>query len=315
MSGVSAHVVSALIRAADPQFRSPHDRLAFAVHSYLLADGYKLIAVGRDAEDANGDKTKEVSTAGWNSSDEFAFRYAPAQASGKDHTLLVKALPMGDTLVVHSLKQGQDGQQQEEPKVLDLDTCKYTTDKPGVTEGYKDLDGLVKELTKAFHSQASSAAAGRTAQDSTAAAHQHEDASTSGRGSARSPHEDPLREGPIRTGGPSLGASDVVPPGFRAPGQSPNMGPIPGIPGFGGGGGMHVGPNDPLFGGHPGIRPPGGMGGGPGRGGLPAGARWDPIAPQGLRGFNPDDFQRHDFDPDIQQPGPGRGADYDRMFG
>ena len=46
---------------------------------------------------------------------------------------------------------------------------------------------------------------------------------------------------------------------------------------------MHVGPGDPVFG-------PGRMGGGvgapPGHG-LPPGARWDPIAPPGMRGFHP----------------------------
>ena len=49
-----------------------------------------------------------------------------------------------------------------------------------------------------------------------------------------------------------------------------------------GGGGMQVGSHDPLFG-------PGRMGGGRGLGGapLPPGARWDPIAPPGMRGFNP----------------------------
>ena len=59
-----------------------------------------------------------------------------------------------------------------------------------------------------------------------------------------------------------------------------------------GGGGMHVGPGDPIFG-------PGRMGGGvggppghaPGMGGLPPGARWDPIAPPGMRGFHPGEQQ------------------------
>lgn len=55
-----------------------------------------------------------------------------------------------------------------------------------------------------------------------------------------------------------------------------------------GGGGMHVGPGDPIFG--PG-RMGGGLGGPPGHGpgmpGLPPGARWDPIAPPGMRGFHP----------------------------
>ena len=34
------------------RFRSREDRLAFAVHAYLLADGYKLVAVGKDADEA-----------------------------------------------------------------------------------------------------------------------------------------------------------------------------------------------------------------------------------------------------------------------
>lgn len=33
--------------------RSREDRLAFAVHCYLLADGYKLVAAGRDADEAD----------------------------------------------------------------------------------------------------------------------------------------------------------------------------------------------------------------------------------------------------------------------
>ena len=32
--------------------RNAHDRLAFAVHSFLLADGFRLVAVGKDAEEA-----------------------------------------------------------------------------------------------------------------------------------------------------------------------------------------------------------------------------------------------------------------------
>ncbi len=30
--------------------RSKHDRLAYAVHAFLLADGYKLVATGKDAD-------------------------------------------------------------------------------------------------------------------------------------------------------------------------------------------------------------------------------------------------------------------------
>lgn len=36
-----------------------------------------------------------------------------------------------------------------------------------------------------------------------------------------------------------------------------------------------------------------------------------------VQGFNPDDFQRDrgQLHPDLAQPGPGRGADWDSMFG
>jgi hypothetical protein len=76
------------------------------------------------------------------------------------------------------------------------------------------------------------------------------------------------------------GGADVVPPGMRPPG-APD---IPGAPGFlggggspgVGGGGMHVGPDDPLFAGRMGV--------GRGRAGglVPPGARWDPIGPPGM---------------------------------
>jgi proteasome inhibitor subunit 1 (PI31) len=80
--------------------------------------------------------------------------------------------------------------------------------------------------------------------------------------------------------------------------------------------GMHMGPGHPYF--SRGLRNPE-----LGRGG----ARWDPIAPQGLEGWSPDDFtrgqwqrqrQRQDVPPvhpDLMQPGPGRGTDFDHMFG
>ena len=77
----SPNVLSAIIRASRPTFRcepthlvsevtredgeeaaprqvilsfgrSREDRLAYAVHAFLLSDGYKLVAAGRDADEA-----------------------------------------------------------------------------------------------------------------------------------------------------------------------------------------------------------------------------------------------------------------------
>jgi len=135
---------------------------------------------------------------------------------------------------------------------------------------------------------------------------------------------------------PSIGADDLYPPGL-GPGMPGIAHPFPGgFPGggggfggggspgggggFPGGGGSQVGPDHPLFGGrHPGIRPPGGFGGGrgvPPVPGLPPGARWDPIGPPGTPGFlppPPPDQGRGrgrgggppSFHPDIMPPGPG----------
>ena len=90
---------------------------------------------------------------------------------------------------------------------------------------------------------------------------------------------------------------------------------------------MHVGPGHPFFSDrlrNPGlVGGPGGLGGGGLHGPGGGGARWDPIAPEGLQGWNPEDFQRGaprrgegpPVHPDMMQPGPGRGADWDHMFG
>ena len=65
-----------------------------------------------------------------------------------------------------------------------------------------------------------------------------------------------------------------MPPGFQPPGYGGLQEPFPG--GMGRTGGMHMGPDDPLFAGRSGM-------GRPGRPGLnPPGARYDPIGPPGM---------------------------------
>lgn len=72
----------------------------------------------------------------------------------------------------------------------------------------------------------------------------------------------------------SLGSGDAVPPGFRPPGYGGLQEPFPA--GMGRSGGMHIGPDDPLFAGRSGMQRPG-------RPGMhPAGARFDPIGPPGM---------------------------------
>lgn len=50
---------TALIELSSPCLlrRSPQDRLAFAVHSFFLASGYRTIAVGKKALETIGEQT------------------------------------------------------------------------------------------------------------------------------------------------------------------------------------------------------------------------------------------------------------------
>ncbi|GFR51895.1 hypothetical protein Agub_g14375, partial [Astrephomene gubernaculifera] len=135
---------------------------------------------------------------------------------------------------------------------------------------------------------------------------------------------------PFPVGG--IGDGDLMPGGGGGGGFPGGLGggmmgvPHPAFPGpRGAGGGMHVGPENPIFAGRLRHPPPGGPGGGLGSGGGGGGGvpgmRWDPISPEGLQGWGPDDFTaegrlgRSEGLNDIGRPPPGRGPDWDNMFG
>lgn len=168
----------------------------------------------------------------------------------------------------------------------------YTTDDTELAPSYANLDQLTAALRSGLAPILTPPGDGaRTGAAATSA--------FPAAGSGSHPQKQPPRDDGRFRGGegedpfarPGVGARDVVPPGIRPPGYGP---PRPGGDPFDPlrGGGMHVGPNDPLFLG-------GGMGGGAMRGPLPPGARYDPINPEGLPGWHPDDF--------VQPPGVGRG--------
>ncbi|KAG2440745.1 hypothetical protein HXX76_003602 [Chlamydomonas incerta] len=286
----------------------------------------------------------------------YAFLYVPESAGMERQDkgsppplLLVKCLGLdaeagaaGGLLLV-SLADAATGRP---PATLELPIARYVT--PGGT--YDKMDELIGRVTGALEtalevpaaSQSGAKAAGSTAGKAAAAS---STAGTSqgpqqpaqpqrGReepGRDRDPDHDPLRDdryrGPPR-GPPGYGVGaeeDWVPGGVPRP---PGMGGGLMLPGGGGGfagsgGGMLVGPDNPIFADR--LRHPrmGGPGMGPGMGpgsGVP-GMRWDPIAPEGLQGWHPDDFTRdgramrgEGFN-DIGRPPPGRGPDWDNMFG
>jgi len=218
-------------------------------------------------------------------------------------------------------------------QVIELDVAKYTTDAPAAPQAFQNSDALVQALDCALGQPMGatmSGAASKTAAQSTQETDAERAREEGGSYERAEPSYSPLQEGPVRGGAGRLpsgisptgvGYEDVVPPGMRPPGFHPGPGGLEGMiqgPPMRGGG-MLVGPDHPMFG--PGKLDQGYRGGGgpPGQGsGHPAGARWDPVAPPGMRGFRPDDFQHHDPTkphPDVMQPGPGKGTDWDSFYG
>ncbi|EIE21537.1 hypothetical protein COCSUDRAFT_66937 [Coccomyxa subellipsoidea C-169] len=342
-------VILAIVRAARPKFRSKHDRLAYAVHAFLLADGYKLVATGKDADVPSAEiaqESPEVGMEGWTDlPDAYAFRYV--DTTGKRTPILLKMVPMGDKMLLHWASPGSF----DEPRMLELNVDDYVDDtaRPDdVASAYKNLGDLASRLQSTFYVGSAKDAAAPPAEASSTATQAGSEASPVATpvsaAAARSVEDDPFQlKGPPTYPQPApyvprVGTDDLLPP-VRPPmpGQMPpgeGGGPLPGgLPGRRGGG-MHVGPGDPLFRGppagvYPGADPAGSFPGGPGYGsepgfppgGLPPGAHWDPIMPPGMQGFRPGDFQRRDrgrfggggpdVHPDIMPPGPGRGFDPD----
>lgn len=311
-----------MLMSMRPKFRSKSDRVAFAVHAFMTAEGFKLEAVGDDAEKASSADSIQCNTDGvdisnWNSStDAYTFLYNPNLWQEGEVTvpLLLKMVNVGDQLLVNwvTLKSpSQESQPVEpkEPQQLELKIDYYTTSKSELPACYQNLDELVTKLRSKVGAAASycvlSPDSSKT-QSSAAVSTRQEPLPDYGAADDEFPSE-PTRYSQPPTGG--FGSSDAVPPGFRPPGYGGLQEPFPA--GMGRSGGMHIGPDDPLFAGRSGLQRPG-------RPGMnPAGARYDPIGPPGMPGFNPDDFQtgRHPFHPDLAQPGPGRGTDWDSMFG
>ncbi|KAL0020495.1 hypothetical protein WJX77_011207 [Trebouxia sp. C0004] len=306
-----------MIMAMNPTFRTRNDRVAFAVHAFMVANGFKLEAVGDNADKASSaesirssERVAEFDT--WNASaDAYTFLYNPDpwQQGVIEKPMLLKIVSLGDQLLLNWVTLHSA---QHEPQQLELEASHYITSKSGLPACYQNIDDLVGKLRSTTHPAEQSAglkpreAASAKGQLNNAASMRQEAEPDYGAADDEFPKESRRIAQP-----PSgiLGSHDAVPPGFQPPGYGGLQESFPG--GMGRTGGMHMGPDDPLFAGRSGM-------GRSGRPGLnPPGARYDPIGPPGMPGFNPDDFQRRlgQIHPDMAQPGPGRGADWDSMFG
>jgi hypothetical protein len=362
-------------RQGQPLEQLMSDRLAFAAHACVLAAGYRLVASGAEAASPSAvalfDAPRLPSplppdaalAADWcGAGEEYTFLYAPPEVGGGGSgsggsnkwrgMLLLKVLRLGGggeggdnntaATLLATLAAGGGASAPAAPQSAELPLARFATlegsGEEGIVAGVRDLPELCLRVGGAL--AAATGAGGAAAARAEAAA-----AAAAGPSSGRRPppergddddDHDPLRVSP-RMGPPRglrVGEEDVM----------PFMGGGGGVPGGGGGGGgplgpgggMHVGPGHPFFADRMRHHPPAGRGSS-----LPPGARWDPIRPEGLEGWSPDDYgvggggpgsggnggrggggpggrggrggpRVH---PDVMPPGPGGGPSWDSMFG
>eukprot|EP00250_Pteridium_aquilinum_P005504 c15587_g1_i1 orf=293-1204(-) len=290
--------VLGVIRAVRPQLRSPQDRVAFATNAIFLAAGYSLTAVGsRVSPDLPVDDNDiaEVGIEGWNDMDgAYAFQYSGAGQEGLCKFVLVKCLPVDDKLIV-AVTDGND----KEALQFEVRVSDYVTASEGTNYGqlYKNLNELVEQVNSCILSKLSGSGSGSKDKTSTSRKEKSSeelgsDENVRGLGvliDEPAPSMHGLRYPPV----PGFGSSDLL------PGAGAGVFPSRVDPGIGG---MLFGPNDPRW---------AGMGYGDraglpddGRGIVPPGARYDPIGPLGVPGFEPGRFTR------IRRP-PGGGPNPD----
>eukprot|EP00210_Caulerpa_lentillifera_P005572 g5329.t1 len=285
--------VTALIRATRPVFTSRRDRVVYAVHTYHLCQGYTLVGLGgaEESELAPEDAT-EISLDGWNNSQElYIFKY-------KDETkqllpVIVKCISIENTLVICVTSIGPED---EEPRTMNVNVNDVTTDSMELIQGYQSLDNLVGQFVEHLG----------------AFPKEKKDTETENPpGGAPPPPANQPRSTLIEE------SRITPPPRLGVIGGGYDMNPPPILDAFGGargGGGSLVGLGDPRFRSslrHPELQP--------GIGGM----RYDPIAPPGVRGYRPGDFLPGNewdmsgppYHPDVGPPGPGRGPDFDHMYG
>lgn len=271
----SEQSIMAVIRAARPAFRTPHDRVAFAVHAAFAAAGYVLHATGPSAfaDDAlSNSYTDEVGTENWNDvEDNYAFLYSKPEDNKGSKKVLVKCLVINDKLAVDVLKEGN-----QNPQHLELDVDEYVEDNGGsnYSSQFKNLgkfaESVNKEILDKLQSSSNSGSSSQSSRPAVEVDHPQ----------PQDPYSSPPPSGYIVPPIPGFGGSDLFP--------GPGAGIYPSRGDFGGGG-MLVGPNDPrFFGGRTGD--PSFPGGSPG---VPPGARFDPYGPPGVPGFEPNRFIRN----------------------
>eukprot|EP00262_Sarcandra_glabra_P014464 TRINITY_DN423_c0_g1_i2.p1 TRINITY_DN423_c0_g1~~TRINITY_DN423_c0_g1_i2.p1 ORF type:complete len:306 (-),score=49.29 TRINITY_DN423_c0_g1_i2:220-1137(-) len=295
--------VMAVIRASRPSFRNPSDTIAFAVHASFLASGYALTATGKQAVSGelasssfSSSGQEEVGIDGWNELDDcYGFVYTKT-INGSKKSVLVKCLVIGDKLATDALRLNDEKSQ---PVHLEINVHDYVAGDGGGFSNYGQLYKIFGTLVERLKSGVLSKLESPPKPIRSEIIDEPDDSQnlpSTGFSTEQPPYSSGLEYPPV----PPFGSSDLLP--------GPAAGVYPSRGGFGIGGGMFVGPNDPGWhgmGGQPGF-----LGGGiPG---VPSGARFDPYGPPGIPGFEPHRFVR---DPRRPRPGGGTHPDLEHFQG
>jgi len=292
---------------------SAHDALVLLVHAVLARAGFKLVALGETGALV---EEKQI-PAEWNASKEaWALRYRHSRSS---LTFVVKALSLGDQLLVHAAALELTSTQP--PCSLQLRVADFMSPNavfstvPEWTRiiNRDSLPRLVSEIERQLV-RSLVPEVGDLSKQSDTTAQRVDQRSEQGNDPLRipprqplsPPRPDPLRDGPGGFGNPygpggfGVGRGDMPGPGH----------PLfpPGRGGWDEGGGNLVGPNHPGFGPlvrDPFARPQGGRG--DGFGGHPPGARFDPFGPPGVNRPWPDNDE-------LPPPGPPSSGAWEDMF-
>ena len=297
--------ISGIIRASRPSFRNAHDRLAYAVYarSMLTDPPLRLLGVGAAAEAvpaaAGEGHREEVGTEGWNDGDDgYAFRYSFVERGEKngvqgkvEKLVLVKGLILQHMLIVSAVVDGRT-----DPVIIELDTREYSTNNPGLVEGFRNIEKLDEGLTKFYDAIISPSVIEEQCPLKEDQPHSIPRQGHPSYITDRPERDyDPLRIPQMHRPG---GIGGNVPHPLSVGGEDLNPLGLPGVHdpfGAMGGGGNLMGPGHPAFSSLQRPRPGGGL-----PPGVPPGARYDPFGPPGLPGFGrppPDDFH-----PDLPRP-------------
>jgi len=320
-----------------PTLRNASDAVVLALHANMLELGFRLTHVHEQPFNAAPLPTHSHSPAaptpsippssvfpgGWDvDPSAYSFKYTHPQSS---MTFLIKAIPMGDLLLVH-------GRALEDKKVFSVEVTPSEFVGPESLRNFSSFDGLFQNLDTLLSlfriditskllpminkpgyedGQESTTTSTATSRQPPSSAPPRDDPL---RIPPRQPYRDPFAQPPLMVGGPYGGG----PAGYFGVGEADRF-PALGGP-FGGDGGNLIGPNHPGFGpARPfGSRPPG-FGYDPDRsfglppserlppGAVPPGARFDPFGPP-PRGMPPRGGPPSGYGDELPPPG------YENMY-